>query len=233
MCSVLYNKNDCKFLRKKALKELTSLTIASQKNIINSQMNENSRFIKQARIKEILEFLRASDFVLGLRFFETPTFSRADLLSVISPFSVDIVSIRGFKECSALLVELGELDLELTKLLVSSNSIFFLRAPSSDALTGLVKALIAAEENPNSGAMLGLCFVREHNSLFDLRMGLSGGESARSFYKTYDSRESILLELLNLEFSVLRALTTALEVEVETAAEYGVAEAKASSWFFS
>lgn len=81
--------------------------------------------------------------------------------------------------------------------------------------------MILLEENADLSAMVSLCFVREADSAFDLRLIGDKSDFARSLYKIYDSRESVLIELLRVNLSILEVLPTLLDQEINAPIIYG------------
>lgn len=100
--------------------------------------------------------------------------------------------------------------------ILSSNAIFLIRVPSADLLTRLTKKLISVEEDLELNALLSTQFIRDGALLLDLALIEGSKSTARIFYKSYDSRESILLELLQTNFGVLKAVTNLFDSEANT-----------------
>lgn len=217
-------------LRYKTLKNKTSLKITQKKNFVSLQTRGGADYVKGVRTAEIRKFLGLSKFILCLRFFETSSFKHSDLMATVDRLSVEMISVRGFSACNSLADVLGLTYSQFTELLLTSGSLFFLRAQTYESLILAVRTFIQIEENAGLGAMLSLCFVRDSGVLFDLRSDVPAAEMSRYFYKAYDSRESILLELLKLTSAVSPAFLISLGTEIALPSRYGADLVGPSFW---
>lgn len=199
-------------MRREALKKMTSLEIKRQVDKNNFQRLKSLQAVEQATIEKAFQFLKASDFALCLRLVESEGFGKQDLLSTATFHASEVLWVQSPQISDVLAQEFNITCPELAEFLMS-GSVFILKSPSSNDLTSLIRALISIEEDPKRNAMLSLCFGREFGSIFDLRLPTPDAVLTRSFYKTYDSKESILLELLNLNLTFLEDLPASLEAE--------------------
>lgn len=84
--TIIFSKTET---RRQALKTLTALTIKQRKESVNLQAKKNFEYVKRAKIKEVLSFLGASQFLLCVRFVENATFKKPDFTSILTSFSAE------------------------------------------------------------------------------------------------------------------------------------------------